>query len=306
LRAGPDREPDAVIERITRHVLDAIAVDTPVVDPAALRFLLRRYVATGDPRCADALGRALASAMDVPPERVENRPGSVLLYAEASAVSDDGRLAVAAARLVTLLRREWARETFVGRLMASVEACLAADACLAAAGLDAAEDLLPAAVRELERAVGAAYRPGAGVAPQIGPSSGEARTAADQIASASALLTAYARTGRLPYAMLAEELIHLARRTMWDAASGGFVAPGSVGGSDKTFALNCEGARVLCRLAALHADPAYREEAVVAAGADYAQDAQHALVSVAQSVDALGSEAALYGIALDEWLALAI
>ena len=43
-----------------------------------------------------------------------------------------------------------------------------------------------------------------------------APTLRDQIRSASAFLTAFELTGRLPYSMLAEELLQVARATPWD------------------------------------------------------------------------------------------
>jgi hypothetical protein len=109
---------------------------------------------------------------------------------------------------------------------------------------------------------------------------------------ASALLTAFERTGRLPYSMLAEELIQAERRGPWD---------------DGDLPIHCGAVRVLCRLAALHADDQYRGAAVIASGADYRGDASRILES--QSARALDharsspDESAAYGLALGEWLA---
>src|SRR6185436_11096557 len=89
---------------------------------------------------------------------------------------------------------------------------------------------------------------------------------ADHVRCASALLTAYWRTARLPYSMLAEELMQFARRTLWDERDWGFYdAPHGT----KPFALNCEAARIECRLAGLHGEDDYRKAAVIAVDADY-------------------------------------
>ena len=75
---------------------------------------------------------------------------------------------------------------------------------------------LPAAVNEwlarviddLEQVIRSAYEPGEGL---MGAS------LLDQLRTALALLTAFELTGRLPYSMLADELLQFARRTGWDA-----------------------------------------------------------------------------------------
>ena len=50
------------------------------------------------------------------------------------------------------------------------------------------------------------------------------RMLSDQIRSALAFLTAFELTGRLPYSMLAEELLQIARRDAWDRDGAGFGA----------------------------------------------------------------------------------
>jgi uncharacterized protein YyaL (SSP411 family) len=100
---------------------------------------------------------------------------------------------------------------------------------------------------------------------------GEVLAGADvnvQLHSALAFLTAFELTGRLPYSMLAEELLQIARRQWWDHDAGGF-------GTD--FRANATGAQLLCRLAALHRDADYAASAVVAPDAKYAFDAEHIL-----------------------------
>ena len=114
----------------------------------------------------------------------------------------------------------------------------------------------------------------------------------DHVRSASALLTAYMLTARLPYAMLADELMQSVLRT----------PPDEPEGREVPFALNCELARVLCRLAALHHDEEYRRKAVLPVDEDYAADAAHTLAALASSVRERGVEAAPFGLALAEWL----
>ena len=91
--------------------------------------------------------------------------------------------------------------------------------------------------------------------------------------------------------MLAEELIQDARRGPWDEGD---------------LIVHCGAARVLCRLAALHADDAYRGAAVIATGADYRGDASRILESQsARALDRARSgpdESAAYALALGEWL----
>jgi hypothetical protein len=113
-------------------------------------------------------------------------------------------------------------------------------------------------------------------------------SAEDHLRGASALLTAYEITGRLPYPMLAEELVAIGGRNVH---------------ADAGVSIHCDAARVLCRLAALHDDPDYRRAAVIAPGAEYREDA--ARILAVQSPRARGgspSDAAAYGIALAELL----
>jgi len=59
---------------------------------------------------------------------------------------------------------------------------------------------------------------------------------------------------------------------------------------------------VLCRLAALHADPEYRQMAVIAGQSDYAEDARRTLEALALDYRDRGTESAVYGLAIDEYL----
>ena len=64
-------------------------------------------------------------------------------------------------------------------------------------------------------------------------------------------------------------------------------------------AVQCEAARVLCRLAALHDDPDYRGAAVIATGADYRAEAARILAGQSDAARAgTASAAAAYGLAL--------
>ena len=107
--------------------------------------------------------------------------------------------------------------------------------------------------------------------------------------------------------MLAEELMQFARRTLWDERDGGFfehAIPAEEAGAEraKPFALNCEAARVLCRLDVLHHDAEYREGAVMADASDYAGDAARTLVS--QTSNLRVQESGLYGVALGRMAAI--
>ena len=193
------------------------------------------------------------------------------MFREAAALSNDERLTAAAVDLTDGLRRDWRSPGSVADAMYSI------DACLRAADLDGdhAAALIAAAVDELERIVGESYGPGEGIGDY-----------ADHVRAAAALVTAYDVTGRLPYAMLAEELMQTSTRMS--------AAP--------DFTMGCEAARVLCRLAAVHDDAGYRAAAVIAPNADYRGDASRLLAAL--SPRARAEDAPIYGLALSELLAL--
>jgi hypothetical protein len=74
---------------------------------------------------------------------------------------------------------------------------------------------------------------------------------------------------------------------------------------DGDVVVQCEAARVFCRLAALHADPDYRGAAVIAPGADYRADAARLVTKQSpRARDASPAAAAEYGLALRELFAL--
>ena len=143
------------------------------------------------------------------------------------------------------------------------------------------QELVPPAIDQLEHVVGGAYQPGAGVA---------RRASSNQVRAASALLTAFEITGRLPYSMLAEELMQTARR----------VDRRSTPSADAHSSSHCEAARVFCRLAALHDDADYRKAAVIAVGCRLSRRrrAGSSPRNRRALVDAPAAHAAAYGLAL--------
>ena len=224
----------------------------------------------------DALGPALAQALALAgaDATVIGRAAWLTLLVEATAVADDDRIHPAAVELIAALQAAWPAQTRIDELSASVEACLRA-----AEIVDPGE-LVQDAIDRLERVIGGSYRPGDGLMRDRGGIRVRC-SVDDHVRGASALLTAFELTGRLPYSMLAEELIAIATRD-----AGGFV-------------IQCEAARVLCRLAALHDDPGYRGAAVIAAGADYRAEASRILAAEsARAREGTPSAAAAYGLAL--------
>jgi hypothetical protein len=253
---------DTVV-KLEDAVLDALAREEPI-PPRALQLLLRRYQSGERDDIGEVVGGALAAALDahLTDAAVPARVAWLELFVEASTLSDDERLPLVIERLIADLRHGWAASKLDERVAAI-------GACLYAARLPEFQSIAADAVDELERAVGRAYEPG-----EVFGST------ADQVRAASTLLTAYSVSGRLPYSMLAEELIQSARREP--------VAD---------FELACEAARVLCRLAILHDDADYRAAAVTAPGADYRADARRQLEPHAADALRRGAAGAIYAIA---------
>jgi hypothetical protein len=280
------------VDWLVRLVLDALARDE-AVGPQALRFLLHRYVATGEDGLGEAVGVALARAIGpAPDDRTNDPPAHLTLVVEAASLSDDERLRSAAADLARTLRQRWPSDLPARRSLPGVEACLL---CLPLVDLPG---LAAAAVDELERVVGLSYRPGAGIG---GGTAAAAGGLDDHIVTAHALLTAYRVTGRLPYAMLADDLLQFARRRWWDEDEGAYRgAVTAVDPETAWFVVNCEAARALCRVAYLHADPEYVGAAVVAEGCNHAADAHRVFARLAPVAEAYGLAGAVYGLALDE------
>jgi hypothetical protein len=298
------------IEWLIDTVLQALSRDEPIT-PSASLLLLRRYIETGRESLRDALGVMLAQAMDRANAADERgrRSEWLAVFSEAAAVSEDQRLGEACEALIVDLRSEWpAAGAPVEPAMRSIEACLAS-AVSVVANPDEANDLICAAIDELERVAGRTYAPGAGVGGTLG----------DHASLASALITAYHVTDRLPYGMLAEELMQFARHTWWDnnrgtwnptptaeqaALSTRHPAPSAEHPAPSTiFVTNCEVARVLCRLASLHQDADYRRAAILA-DCDYAADTERTLAFLLPQYRDHGAAAAIYGVAAQEWLAV--
>ena len=250
------------LDVLVAYVAEAVA-SNEAIEPVAVRFLLSQYIATGrddlSALVGEALGRALQQRDSVaPPTSAE----WLLLFADASTWSDDERVRTAAAHLLA---------SGDGTRVDVIEAALRAATAIG----DWAR--LASAVDDLERLIARAYEPGDGVA------------SADQFGVASTLLTAFDSTGRLPYAMLAEELVQTSRRRE--------------GGCEDAESA-CRAAHVLCRLAALHADAEYVKAAVVARGADYRGDCARLLTAHATRALETPRVAARYGFALADFLGL--
>jgi hypothetical protein len=254
----------AAVDNVTRDVLDALARgDAPAAD--ALRLLLRGYASSGRDDFRDPLETGLAQALEVATDSSsETSAPWLILFAEAAAASDDERVRAEASNLASKARMIWGATRSVGLAALSVDACLRAN-------LD-----MQAAIDELERIIATAYEPGQGIE----------GTLHDEMAVAGALLTAFSTTGRLPYAMLAEELVQHARPTLMAA--------------DLAFALGCDASTVLARLAALHQDEDYRTAAVISPGADYAADAAAILKRLAGAAPGRGLAGAAYALAAGE------
>jgi len=279
---GGLQDPLAELELVTSRVLDAVAREERF-DAAVAIFLLRHYLAADGAALQDALGVALAQALEfiATEPAVIGRAGWLTLLVDATAVAEDERILPAVADAIAGLRAEWPSQTRIDEAAASVEACLRASEVVNP------DELVQEAIDQLERVIGGSYRPGSGLVRERG---GVLLRCGldDHVRGASALLTAFELTGRLPYSMLAEELA---------------VFGGREPSADAGVAIQCDAARVLCRIAALHDDPAYRGAAVIAAGADYRADAARILAAVSdRALAGSASDAAAYGLARRELL----
>jgi hypothetical protein len=194
----------------------------------------------------------------------------LVLLSEAAEASDDARLRDAASNLATKVRMNWNAAQPIGVRAESVDAYLRALPLLARGSAQAPID-------ELELLVANAYAPGSGIDGSV----------EQEISVAAALLTAFTVTDRLPYAMLAEELLRHARAVVLDSAALPFVTA-------------CDAAAALSRMAALHHLAEYRTAAVTAPDADYAADAAGMLERIAGEAHLHGLEAAAYALAAGE------
>ncbi len=253
------------VDEVSRDVIDALARgDQPT--PDSLRLLLRAYASTGREDFRNALETGLAHALEISADSSsESAPPWLILFAEAADASDDGRIRAAASDLASKARMIWGATTSLALAARSVDACLRAK-------LE-----LQGAVDELERLIATAYEPGQGMGNSM----------EGELATAGALLTAFLVTGRLPYAMLAEELVQHTRRAYLSRA-------------DLSFDASCAAAGVLSRMAALHNDDDYRAAAVISPAARYGDEAAEILERLAASVAGRGQAGAAYALAAGE------
>ena len=260
----------AAVDEVASAVLEALQRgDRPTAD--ALRLLLRAYAATGRDDVRDAIEPALGHALQIAADSSSaDAAGWLVLFAEAADASEDVRLREAAADLAAKVRMNWSGEQPIAVSAESVDAYLRALPLLDDASAQAAID-------ELERVVALAYEPGVGIAEGLEP----------ELRVSAALLTAFALTDRLPYAMLAEELLLHARSSLLES-------------TPFEFSTVCAAASALARMAALHQLAAYQTAAVVAPGVDYAADAVRLLERIAPEVRSHGIAAAPYGLAVGE------
>ncbi len=287
---------DGILDRLDEITIafatEALVRDSPPA-PAILRFLLRRYAMTGQQNLEAVLGPLLARALDAS-GRGSGEPGRsdwLLLCIDAATLSEDERPRSTAAALAASVRRDWPCRSgaVTAVVMRSIGACLrASDICV---DREETRGLMADAVDELERIVGPLYRPGRGVAHTVNEPASARDNLADQVHTASALLDAYERTGRLPYSMLSEELMRFALN----------LEPGTL----EPFLSCCEAIRVLCRIAALHRNADYRLAAVIAPDRDYMLEAERLLDELTGGRGEYDAAAAAdYGLALVDWLTL--
>jgi hypothetical protein len=286
----------AAIEWLTMTVLAALERGDPV-DATALIFLLRRFRETDRVDLRDALEPALAAGLDrqMLADTIDERAAWLLLFADALILSADDRLVEATTTLLASLQRDWGRTSEVG------DAAVSVDASLRAGRLLGLSSVAPDAVDELERIVAGSYHPGEGLAHNLDGGASDRGRLTDHIFLASALLTGYEISGRLPYPMLAEELVQVARRTHWSDVAGCFLT--TTLDRQDAFRVNCEAARVLWRLGALHNDQGYRAAAVIHPDAAYVDDATRILRAQDGTCREFGVFSAVYGLALSECVA---
>ena len=249
--------------------------------PAAITFLVRRYAAGAGDDVRRALERGLTGVLDGVAAG-EREPAWIPMLCEAAAVTDDERVGDAVAALSRALREAWPYRGPMLDAMHGIDACLAA-AMFLSGGPDG-RDLVAGAVDELERVVSLVYRPGESLPRSLRSPDEPDGGVEEHVAAAAALLTAHDLTARLPYSMLAEELIQPVRRSTGE--------PG--------VAARCALARVLGRLARLHDDEEYVRAAIVAPSSDYRAEARIVLDGVAPLAARHSEDAALLGVAMDE------
>jgi hypothetical protein len=280
----------ATLDSLTDQILGALAGGERVGAPA-LQLLLRRLSVDDRLDLSEPLGAAMAIELErhaaTGDEGADgDREGWLMLFSEAAAISDDTRLSHAAATLLPVVRESWS-DPAVDVAMRAI------DASLMSAHVGDASTIAASGIDALERIVAGAYRPGLGISHELGQATFVRGGLADHVRSASALLTAYMLAGRLPYAMLADELMQSVVRLS---------QPGD--GEPRGFELECDAARLFSRLAALHRDEEYQRTAVLSVGANYGEAARVALAALEPAARLNGVAAAPFGLALAEWLDL--
>jgi uncharacterized protein YyaL (SSP411 family) len=217
------------------------------------------------------------------------------VYAEAALVlerpADRDRLAAIAGFITGTLRAEAGgyRGSDADGMLYMDGNAKAAGALLGAATVLDDSALGRDALASFERVILLCYKPGSGLAHY---SDGVARVRgllADQVHTAGALLDAHDVSGLEPYKMMAEELMRVAIRDLWDEAGGGFFDraghDGDIGllrARRKPFVLNAEAASVLARLERICGD------------AEFHVRGEGALGAAAEQLDGQGPLAAHY------------
>jgi hypothetical protein len=151
---------------------------------------------------------------------------------------------------------------------------------------DTVAEALPSSLDALEQVMRRRYEPGEGLVDADCP---------EQLHWAVALLDAFDLCARLPYAMLADELVQHARRQWWLDDDGRF---------DADFSVNCHALSLLSRLGALHADPDYRAAVAVPPRTAHVADARRAADRLAAEASGHPRHAAVFGAAMLDWFAL--
>lgn len=283
---------------------------------APVRLALDLYVESGDPimleraaRTLDAMGwgglydeehggfcRCAAEPdwSGVQTEKLLPVNAALLdLYVYAGTVASNERWFARAVDLVHFIERKLVAANGAWRFSESAEPgrqfsdanAVAASAMLHAARVFDDEALGKRAIEALERVLLASYKPGGGVAHSA---AGVRGLLTDHVTMATATLDAWESTGNIVYRMMAEELMHFAVRTMWDADCGGFFDR-AIEDNDppgvppchplKPFVLNCEAAIVLRRLAEAVNDSVFGKQAVEALAAVGGRAASHGPVA---------------------------
>lgn len=312
----------------TESLTEVAAADQP--QPGLLEFLLQCYSADVDAESREvgdesrevieaALGRAIAArsrALEAGSGAPSDAVEWLSVFVRVAELSTDPRVAAIVADLVAHVRLAWMNDAVAGQARA-VSSCLGAVACLntlaaretgaasdsddVAAFATAARELLQACLDRLETLVHRAYQPGAGMRTSLDEDDLTAESDLfAQMATADALLCAYAATRRVPYAMLAEEIVLVARRRWWQDTEGGFGAGGgTMTGPD--VAANSLAVRILCRLARLASDAEWRASSD--SDVSYRYDAERTLLRLGPMAERAGSALrADYALALVEWL----